>query len=1464
MVILLKVMALYISAYNRMLLLEKYHCDTNSFYFPNVETKLHLGSGMTFSFWIQAERPTSLSPTPKILLSFYDVYYEVWNFLQVSYDSSKDKLQLFYNNVNIGLGFTPANSLIANSFDLKLSSNIWHFVTMSLKTVVDLYQTQFSLDFISNSENILTRYFKLSAMEIYIGSKSKQNPACELKFDIGRFHLYEGAFTVFEDFRNMSLNSPGEFRFLYKPQQNNYFSDLCVNMISSNNLKENLIIIEKKYFNSYKTTDNTALFVDYLYRVYQFPDNLMPNNAFDQSHILTIAYTPMAYGFIHDNGPFTTNNGIFEFDLYIRTNFGTVFTRPVPSFTKKIGANWNFNFMTNSATLQLVVDDSNASTYSKPILPRDSFTRKDYPVINPTHFTMLLQNNILIAEKIVAFYKDHLTAPLESHPIKLPLEYNDMHIIKTIDTNPNRIVYINVFEISIIWGYEVLTDPLSSAKSIYLNSTSNDHVISCINSNEINRFVDNYNEFTVLNICRPYVGTTCPLLNNCLYCTHGTCTFCKPGYTFVSVTERNCQLCPSDTKIYDPVIQYCHQVRNTTISNPYPQYTDYFNDFYINDMVGEIVTVFNIYFQSPSEWNGSVYTTSRNYNLYFNTMSNTDVNFFLFDQNYVYGLNTFDMSASFANFCCDRDRPHDATVLSLGYAVYPSQLTYLHLGGYTVGVGFDCHIFNNFYQAIDEFKGQCVDSCDPNTYEDISTWVCQPCTLNCQTCQLKNCNNCKPGYTLNNGICIFNIDEWRLLPVQIDSPDPTRWLCRLTVENCSVCLSSSPTNCMRCLTPYVLSGNVCILPKCSISNCLFCPLPDTCIACKAGFKLNENILNVCKEALPIIGLELKAIKEKQSAIRANGKSECQRGYYLDSVTNLDEKTCVRCKPSCIECFSFSECIKCDSNHEFDRKIGFCVSMDTIVHKEAALPSNFGCNDCQFCQSYNSIMCPSCDLCKNKCKCTINTAVKFIGSVIKCPNIIFDSEALADQSNNLAYLKIDPDDMSSINIVYKTNQFSYASMRVKNEFVKISTGCINDPQLPYQYYNNFNSILFHPVAKAVRNNIISIRGAVITTVSLFQSLFAQILFQLVQLENFYITLSLYNVQTGDIFNSVNSWNFQDAEKGMERAIFVSTEKYYLYSYEIKNNSAWKFISNADFIIFHISVISLLLMYKVTNKLIEVKAIEEDDDLVINEALPPQKRPLSERTIIFLRDFSRKIMFISIENYSGNFICISAHLLKRPFYINNIFYLVLYSLSLGLIFFSVFYLYYCKYIHFREKRFQKESYFSIFAEAKNVEKESLLTYIDLIEDLFFLITFFSSFIFQKFKAFGIAINIACFVILFIFGIVTRPKFYRWYFALKMGFFISLFGFIILMILSSLDVYVPIAIFDVFYIISHLLRIAETIWFMFYVHQDNKKAPMIEFRTQKSHSIEKMERLEEGGAYFEIQDDFEEPIDRMDELA
>ncbi|EWS73119.1 zinc finger lsd1 subclass family protein (macronuclear) [Tetrahymena thermophila SB210] len=224
-------------------------------------------------------------------------------------------------------------------------------------------------------------------------------------------------------------------------------------------------------------------------------------------------------------------------------------------------------------------------------------------------------------------------------------------------------------------------------------------------------------------------------------------------------------------------------------------------------------------------------------------------------------------------------------------------------------------------------NNKCVDQCDQNEYLEKKNLLCQPCAVECQTCNgpTKNdCKQCADGYFLDaqKSECTQNCPESFF-------SNKEKKICEACHPLCQTCSSSGNTNCLSCNSPLILFEGKCLKDA-----------PDGYYTDKDKFKkCNED----CKTCDGPSSNDCLSCLEHHFILDKKCYKQCPSTYFNDESS----MKCTKCSGLCKECQSTDYCLSCiDNQYTYQ---GTCqVSCDPILtfqdeNLKQCIQCHFSCN-----------------------------------------------------------------------------------------------------------------------------------------------------------------------------------------------------------------------------------------------------------------------------------------------------------------------------------------------------------------------------------------------------------------------------------------------------------------------------------------------------------------------------------------
>jgi hypothetical protein len=283
----------------------------------------------------------------------------------------------------------------------------------------------------------------------------------------------------------------------------------------------------------------------------------------------------------------------------------------------------------------------------------------------------------------------------------------------------------------------------------------------------------------------------------------------------------------------------------------------------------------------------------------------------------------------------------------------------------------------------------CVDKCSANKWQDRD--ICKECTQGCSNCSsLTECRQCNDPFVLMNKKCVDACPS-NFVNILGKCKQCENQKCRecelANLKQCKTCFDGFwlyKQECVNaCPTGTYFDDNSCV--DCD-SKCDTCASSNTCLKCKAGFKLdrNGNCSNQCPEyTVERNGVCLACGDAKCNLCSTSDLNECfdcKNSFLLGRLcqttcpegyrSDIGSRKCIQCPANCKKCDE-TGCLECMKDFYFFENTSSCITCKepyTIVQ-----PSH-----CTSCKIKGCIQClpgkpDTCNTCqfdrikfKNKC------------------------------------------------------------------------------------------------------------------------------------------------------------------------------------------------------------------------------------------------------------------------------------------------------------------------------------------------------------------------------------------------------------------------------------------------------------------------------------------------------------------
>ena len=282
----------------------------------------------------------------------------------------------------------------------------------------------------------------------------------------------------------------------------------------------------------------------------------------------------------------------------------------------------------------------------------------------------------------------------------------------------------------------------------------------------------------------------------------------------------------------------------------------------------------------------------------------------------------------------------------------------------------------------------CVDSCNFDEYQDITTNSCKKCHPSCLTCEGSSASDCKtcqlPSF-LYQKTCITNcpIPLWRAsssllcgTSCQISQyGDLIDRICKDCDASCNSCRNIGPTNCLTCFDGWYLLNGACF----STCPSPFWAINQRCVSdCGAG-KFGDHSDRKCKSCDSNCNTCVGATSADCSSCNVYfflENSQCVNSCKSGFFGNVISYNCEKCDSSCLSCRGATsyDCLSCVDSKKY---------LENFICGVKCSENLFERDDTKTCEACIMPNCLQCNIKWNKCKkCDDDNVLFSNGSCIK--------------------------------------------------------------------------------------------------------------------------------------------------------------------------------------------------------------------------------------------------------------------------------------------------------------------------------------------------------------------------------------------------------------------------------------------------------------------------------------------------
>lgn len=527
----------------------------------------------------------------------------------------------------------------------------------------------------------------------------------------------------------------------------------------------------------------------------------------------------------------------------------------------------------------------------------------------------------------------------------------------------------------------------------------------------------------------------------------------------------------------------------------------------------------------------------------------------------------------------------------------------------------------------------------------------------------------------------------------------------------------------------------------------------------------------------------KRISEKQdesTSITMTSRT-CKLGYL-----RVNSK-CLKCPRMCLDCPSLYACNKCDSNFQLNNQKQ-CISKTANLLPEASEPGadTSGCGTCY--QTYD-IQSPSCFRCSRVCPCLITKTFKDNSFLLQCQNALLDSQNLMLFGSNNQYYQRESSGDFDIWIFLKL-KYRAVNYTINLSLVKNTTNCVIDPGTTFALENSDSIVL--PPNRMSTDSKIAVGVAVdviVSALTLLSLPFVIYIIAYLQFNKFFLYLSTLGIMVGGVFDYVNYNLYSNVNP--ERPWFIDPIKHYNFAHLNWRYHANKLTSWADIITFFTFIGACLVVPVVfrfltrNSKSNKIKEIREKID-----------------------DRARKTLFVISKKDLYRFILSMSWLSRLLFETDNIAFSGMIMLIIGSTIFFPLVKYWEILKHIRSKQYDKRSFLNVLKDPNLHVQNKMLIKSRVIEEVFLIFRCLFLYYLRSHPTLDLVLGL----LLLAMQIAVTSRF-----VVKINLahkvitlieLISLFLFVLLMFIKSLDFMVPVLLFDVVYLICNLSKFTNCI--------------------------------------------------------
>lgn len=978
--------------------------------------------------------------------------------------------------------------------------------------------------------------------------------------------------------------------------------------------------------------------------------------------------------------------------------------------------------------------------------------------------TVQVKNHILMAKPEVSTCTQPSPACHGPFSIDVQLLDNDIHRSVMPEQNQHYFVYLIISEISFSH-----TPGMNFSASGITSGNIKDPINYFIPSiKDLKRFVDKSSAIASLTETID-VGTQNCSIPNCSQCDNGVCVLCSLRYY---LTSGLCVFCNFDS-VFDHVTYKC--ISSVTFSTTLLDLAPV-----INDLAQKKVVSINIVLQTRRILNDanseSLYSV-----VYFNSLQSlsyhpleTTVYFpekiqaelakltVMFDK-FMLNLSGIYLCESFKVIYA---------VDALAQFVIPNPNKFF--------LDNKCYSSTISYVPITSFLGTCGSGCLADYFYDSHINECSTCPSNCIKCNSgTQCMVCEDGYNLVNALCAS--------PNQNNNDISTNPLTPISDASNSTLETENVTSNSTSHSDSSFSGNDSSLSGGNSS-------PPGSNSSPFVYSEEERAENNSYDEMTDLSVLSNASENKfvEQIIRTQIGNTTEPVISVETICKLGyikvEGVCIQCPSGCLSCSDTSTCQKCDVNFVLsDRK--YCILKINSVFNITKMKEPKS-EDCDSCYQIHDKLSDGCSSCNKVCSCHASNKLPDSSFKITCKNTILDMPniSLASERGSFHLSALEGEFVLKVFVERSVTVYNFT---VNPLLIKNTTGCFHPPNTKLKLLIESSVPLFAPInlshdGKFIVSNTIDIAT---DSISLLLFPLANSLIGFLQFSKFFFYLSILDVRVGGVYDYVN-FNLHAKENPIRTFLFFSGRKEQMAHIDWWHHTI-RLAESRDLKKYILSVSACFLAIwigKILRGRIKRRKLNKFGTQL----------ELKAKKLLFIVSRKNLTLFVVGSSFIIRVICLIPFSLIQLFAL--LFVLVMIQIPIMIRFKALAYI--------QGDNSSQTAYFNTLCSRSQLQKNRSLMAAKIADELFIIARILFIYYLRHYVVIAFALSLCLIVGQIIFTIRYVKTIHVSVTVLVVLELISLFMFVLLMMLKYLGLYDLVIAFDVVYITSNVIKLVEMV--------------------------------------------------------